>query len=241
MEMLEPRRFSRRQALRLAGLAAAGLTVPTWEPAGAAGKSLTQPAGIPSADEALRLLLEGNQRWVAARLERPNQSVERRTEVADGQQPFAIVFGCIDSRVPPELVFDRGLGDIFVVRTAGHVLDHASLGSIEFGVEELHVPLVLVLGHEACGAVEASVEAVEHQETAPGSIEFLVEGIQPAIEQTQGWPGDTIDNVVRVNTERTVAALRASEPILAQVVRDGRLQVVGARYDLDTGAVEIIA
>jgi carbonic anhydrase len=174
-------------------------------------------------------------------LDRPNQSEQRRTAVADGQQPFAVVFSCIDSRVPPELVFDRGLGDMFVVRTAGHVLDSAALGSIEYGVEELHVPLILVLGHERCGAVVASMEAVAHEAQAPGQIGAVVDRIRPAIEQTHGWPGDDIDNVVRMHTELTVAALHASEPILAPAVAAGSLKIVGARYDLDTGVVELLA
>jgi carbonic anhydrase len=143
--------------------------------------------------------------------------------------------------VPPELVFDRGLGDMFVIRTAGHVLDNAALGSIEYGVAELHVPLLLVLGHERCGAVVASVEAVEHHATAPGRIGALVDGIRPAIEHTHGWPGDDIDNVVRANTELTVAALQASQPILAHAVAEGKLKIVGARYDLGTGAVEVLS
>jgi carbonic anhydrase len=208
-----------------------------WMPAGAT------PAGqgMPSADEALRLLMEGNQRWVASRPDRPNQSIERRTEVAGGQRPFAIVFSCIDSRVPPELIFDRGLGDLFVVRTAGHVIDNAALGSMEFGVEEIHVPLIVVLGHERCGAVVASIEAEEQHATAPGHIAHLVDGIRPSIEYTHDWPGDRTDNVVRSHTGMTVTNLRASEPVLEHAVADGKLKIVGGHYDLDTGEVELIA
>jgi carbonic anhydrase len=241
VELLDPGPITRREAFRRAGLAAALLAASRWGPAGAVGPTATRPSAQPSPDEALQLLMEGNRHWVAAMLERPNQSEQRRTAVAGGQQPFAIVFSCIDSRVPPELVFDRGLGDMFVVRTAGHVLDAAALGSIEFGVEELQVPLVLVLGHERCGAVLASIEAVKHEEQAAGQIGAVVDRIRPAIDQAQGWAGDAIDNVVRVNTELTVAASLASEPILAHAVADGRLKIVGARYDLDTGVVELVA
>src|SRR5207253_3201890 len=145
--------------------------------------------------------------WAATQLDRPNQSVERRTAMAGGQQPFAIVFSCIDSRVPPELVFDRGLGDMFVVRTAAHVVDNAALGSIEFGVEELQVPLVVVLGHENCGAVIATIETIEHDEIAPGHISALVDGIRPAVNSAHDRPGDSTDNVVRANTELVVASL----------------------------------
>jgi carbonic anhydrase len=198
-------------------------------------------AGVPDSDEALRLLMEGNQRWVAAQLRRPNQSAARRVELSGSQQPFALVFSCVDSRVPPELVFDRGLGDLLVVRTAGHVMDAAALGSIEFGVEELHIPLVLVLGHQQCGAVVASLEAVAHHAAVPGHVAAVVDGIRPALDQTRGWPGDAIDHAVRANTALTVEALQASEPILSHAVADGRIKVVGAYYDLRTGGVELIA
>ena len=158
--------------------------------------------------------------------------------MAQGQKPFAIVFGCVDSRVPPELVFDRGLGDVFVIRTAGQVLDDAGLGSIEFGVEELGIPLVMVLGHEKCGAVAATIEAVEHNAEAPGHIGALVEGIRPAVEQVKGQPGDLLDNAVRANVELTVRQLKTS-PILAEALETGHIKIVGARYDLDTGVVEV--
>jgi len=121
---------------------------------------------VSSPDEALSWLVEGNERYAQARLERPNQGADRRAVLAQGQHPFATIFGCSDSRVPVELVFDRGLGDLFVVRTAGHVVDRAVLGSIQFGVKELEVPLIMVLGHEGCGAVAAAVDAITRGTTA---------------------------------------------------------------------------
>jgi carbonic anhydrase len=151
-----------------------------------------------------------------------------------------MIFSCVDSRVPPELVFDRGIGDLFVIRTAGHVIDNAALGSIEFGAEELHIPLIVVLGHERCGAVSATVEATAPgmSAEAPGQIGTLVEAIRPAVDQVRDRPGDVLDNAVRANVELTVAALRARSSLLEEAAHHG-LVIVGARYDLDTGGVEI--
>jgi len=245
MGSLEQRPFSRRAALRLAGAAVAGLSIARWTPAGATSD---QHAGLapdatqadrPAPDEALTLLVEGNRRWVAGTTTQPNRSTERRAEVALGQAPWVVVFSCIDSRVPPELIFDCGLGDMFVVRTAAHVIDNAALGSIEYGVEEVHVPLVVVLGHERCGAVIASLEAIENNATAPGHINALVEGIRPAIAAASP-DGDVTDNVVREHTTLTVDALKA-EPLIAEAISHGAVKVVGARYDLDTGVVDWIA
>lgn len=186
-----------------------------------------------SPERALKILLAGNGRYVAGKSEPINESVARRKSVAEAQTPFGIVFSCIDSRVPPELVFDRGLGDLFVIRTAGHVLDDVTLGSLEFGVAEFGCPILLVLGHEKCGAVKAAV-AGGH---APGSIGAIVKGLQPALREASG-KGDRVDNVVRANVAHTVAMLRKS-PILGKAVKAKKLSIVGARYDLDTGKVEV--
>ena len=240
-------KLSRRQALRLSGLAAAGLSLSKWLPASAqpdaegAQAPVTSEGPITSPDVALQLLIEGNQRWAAGQATYPNQSVARRAEMAGGQNPFAIVFSCVDSRVPPELVFDRGLGDLLVIRTAAHVIDNAALGSIEFGAEELHIPLIVVLGHEKCGAVTATIEAVDHHADAPGQIAALVNGIRPAVETTAAQAGDRLDNAVRANTVNTVSALRSSAPILTDLLSQGKVRIVGARYGLATGLVEFIA
>lgn len=180
---------------------------------------------------------DGNQRYVANKTVDPNQTEGRRVEVAQGQHPFATILGCVDSRVPPEIVFDRGLGDLFVIRTAGQVLDKAVIGSIEFGAAELGIPLLMVLGHEKCGAVKATIEALEMQAEAEGSIDFLVEGIAPAVEKVKGQSGDLLDNAVRANIENVVSQLKES-PILAEALAAGKIQIVGGRYDLDSGIVE---
>lgn len=193
---------------------------------------------ITTADEALQRLLDGNRRYSTNQAIHLNQTSPRRIEVAKAQHPFAIIFGCVDSRVPPEIIFDRGLGDLFVIRTAGHVIDRAALGSIEFGVVELGIPLIMVLGHERCGAVKATVESLEKQTEEPGQIEMLVKAISPAVEQAKNQPGDLLENVVRVNVELTVNQLKAS-PVLAEAMGKGQLKIVGGRYDLDTGSITL--
>jgi carbonic anhydrase len=185
-------------------------------------------------------LLEGNQRYVRAGALRPNQSGERRLEVAAGQHPFALVLSCMDSRVPPELVFDQGLGDLFSVRVAGAVVEASIEGSIEYAAAKFGVQLVLVVGHTACGAVEATVEVMTEGGTAAGSIAELVTLIRPAVEAVQDLPGDLVDNAARANVRLTVAHLRASDPVLSKLVAVGALEVVGGCYDLETGVVEII-
>ena len=192
-----------------------------------------------NADQSIQILMEGNGRFATAKPQYPNLIPKRRKEVSKGQKPFAIIFGCVDSRVPPELVFDRGLGDLFVIRTAGQALDGAVLGSIEFGVEELNIPLVMVLGHQKCGAVAATIEVVEKKAVAHGQINTLVEIIKPAVDKVKGQPGDLLENSVRANIQLTVDKLKAS-PLLSKYLDKGKIKIVGARYDLDTGVVDII-
>lgn len=187
-------------------------------------------------DEALSKLIEGNGRFVSFKLQNPNRGPETRAEVAKGQNPFAIVVGCSDSRVPPEIIFDQGIGDIFVVRTAGNTVDNLALGSIEYAVEHLHVMLIVVLGHKRCGAIEATVKGID----APGHVKEVVDAIRPVIATAKDKPGDLVDNAVRTNIESTVAKLNNSRPILANKVRAGKLKVVGAYYDLDDGKVTLL-
>lgn len=194
---------------------------------------------VQTPQEALARLIAGNERYAANHSLPFNESVQRRTEVAQGQHPFATIFSCVDSRVPPELVFDRGLGDLFVIRTAGHVIDEAVLGSLEFGVAELKIPLLMVMGHASCGAVKATLEAVEHHEEAPASIGYLVKGITPAIEEASQEAGYTLDTCININVALTVKRLREA-PILAEAIAQEQLLIVGARYELETGKVEMI-
>ena len=230
--------FLRREFLHLSGLTSIGAFL--------LGHKLTPvsyaaSAPLPtdtSADAALQTLKEGNQRFVAMKPIHPNLTAERRTDVAKGQNPFAIIFECVDSRVPPELVFDRGLGDLFVIRTAGQALDKAALGSIEFGVEEYNIPLVMVLGHEKCGAVEATIEVLEKKAQAHGQIRTLVELIKPAVEKVKGQSGNLLDNAIRANIALNVDKLKTA-PILTEHLEKGKIKIVGAYYNLDTGVVDI--
>ena len=228
--------LNRRHFLHLSGLA---VSVTLGACAAPIQSPLPVEAPVQNPQEALDRLLAGNQRYAASQSLPLNESTQRRGEVAQGQHPFATIFSCVDSRVPPEMVFDRGLGDLFVIRTAGHVIDQAVLGSLEFGVAELKIPLLLVLGHAKCGAVNATLEAIEHHAEAPASIGYLVAGITPAIELAAEQPGDRLDNCIRANVTLTVERLHES-PILAEAVAQGQLLIVGAHYNLDAGTVEMI-
>jgi len=198
--------------------------------------ALSGESAVFSNERFVQRLLDGNRRYVDGKPSHPNQTLERRKHVAKGQHPFAVVLSCSDSRVPPEIIFDQGIGDLFVVRVAGNIVDDAGLGSIEYAVEHLHASLIVVLGHERCGAVEAAVKGGE----APGRIKSLVEAIRPAVEKSKGEPGDLAENAMRANVRLVVDHLKASKPILEHFVHKGTLTVVGARYDLDDGQVTVI-
>ena len=157
----------------------------------------------------------------------------RQHELAGGQNPHAVILGCADSRVPPEIIFDQGLGDLFTVRVAGNVAGVNELASIEYAVEHLHTPLLVVMGHQKCGAVSAAVEGGE----ASGHLPELIKAIQPAVEKAKGMPGDVIENAVRSNVEMVVQQLSTSQPVLAPLVNEDKLRIVGAVYSLDTGKV----
>jgi len=190
-------------------------------------------------DQALQLLKEGNDLFVTDRAIRTVPGREQRLEIARGQSPFAVLVSCSDSRVPPEVLFGRGLGELFIVRNAGNTVDTVAVGSIQYAVAELGVPLIVVLGHERCGAVEAAVSVVKGNATFPGSIGQMIEPIIPAVLSAQSQPGDLLDNAVRENVRRVVTQLRtSSEPILLEPLRAGKLKIVGARYDLDDGNVD---
>jgi carbonic anhydrase len=193
------------------------------------------------AEIALQEILEGNQRYMAGRLTHPRQTIQRRQELAQHQEPFAIILGCADSRVPPELIFDQGLGDLFVVRVAGNIPDEAAvMGSLEYAVAHLRTPLLVVLGHKGCGAVKATVEVLAAHESGEGHLGFIVNAIRPAIDEARRAGGDLLDQAIRVNVERTVNRLKETEPILAGRVHSQELMIVGAYYDLESGRVEIL-
>jgi carbonic anhydrase len=221
----------------------------------AADPTHADQAIVPPA-EAISRLKDGNGRYTSGNQQHPHESSEERTymaansyenlgmtaaeaatrraELKTSQHPFAIVLSCSDSRVPPEIVFDQGLGDLFVIRVAGNVIDDQSLGSIEYAVDHLAVRLIVVLGHQRCGAVKAAKETIAAKTEAPAHIQSLVTAIQPAVEATA--KGD-LNATIEANVRNVTQALRSSTPVLKPKVDSGELKVVGAYYSLDTGAV----
>ncbi len=181
-------------------------------------------------------LLSGNKRFVDGNPTHPNQSIARRQEMAKGQHPRAAVLACADSRVSPEIIFDQGLGDLFVVRVAGNTVNDPILGSLEYAVEHLGVRLIVVLGHQRCGAVGAACAGGE----APGHIGSLLQALAPAVDKISESEAGRVDLVAKENVRMTVKRLHSCGPILEELVRQGKLEVAGAFYDLDTGAVEIL-
>ena len=194
-----------------------------------------QPGVAPA--EAISKLKEGNGRYTSGNLQHPGQTSERRAELAKTQHPFATILSCSDSRVPPEIVFDQGLGDLFIVRVAGNVINAEGLGSIEYSVDHLGTRLILVLGHQSCGAVKAARETIAAKGNAPGHIESLVTAIKPAVEATAK---EDLDATIKANVKHVVQALRSSTPILKAEVDSGKIQVIGGYYSLDTGAVTFL-
>jgi carbonic anhydrase len=230
--------LSRRTLLASASAGfALTLTSPLWAYAPEAGHHSTTTL---SPDQALHQLKEGNQAYLAGRSIDPDTGGKRRHEIAQGQAPIAVVIACSDSRVPPEILFRQGLGDLFVIRNAGNTVDTVAMGSLEYAVAELGVPLVVVLGHERCGAVGAAVAIVDNGASFPGSIGRMVEPIIPAVlDARRAGAADLMNASVLANVRRTVTRLRtASEPFVLEPIGAGKLRIVGAYYDLDDGEVD---
>jgi len=197
--------------------------------AGTGGRAETQV----TAESALAELKTGNAHHARHQYQHPHENATRQRELTSGQHPHAEILSCADSRVPPEIIFDQGLGDLFVVRVAGNVATDTELGSLEYGAEHLHIPLLVVLGHESCGAVTAAVQGGPPE----AHIATLVELIKPAVDQSRGQTGDPVANAVRTNGEMVVKQLRTSTPMLSELVAQGKLKIVGGVYSLKTGKV----
>lgn len=231
------RSISRRACLQFGSIGAAGLIITAT---GLMGR--TQPVQAAELEApidpeaALQRLMQGNQRFVQNRRQYPDQSQARRQEVAQAQHPFATILSCADSRAPAEIIFDQGIGDIFDVRLAGNIATPEAIGSIEYAVALLGSPLLMVLGHERCGAVTAAVK----NEALPGQIGSFVQAILPALDNAKRLPGDPVDNAVVANVQYQIAQLQRS-PLLAERLQAGKLKIVGGRYDLDQGTVTLIA
>lgn len=187
-------------------------------------------------DAALKRLMDGNQRFTQEKSENSDRSVARMKEVAQAQHPFAALLSCADSRVPPEILFDQGIGDLFDIRVAGNIVTPEVLGSLEYAVDILDTPLIMVLGHERCGAVTAAVQ----EEILSGHIGSFVKAIKPAISKTKGASDDPVDNAVIANVQYQIEKLKYNSTSLSQRLLDGKLKIVGGRYDLDTGEVTLI-
>ncbi len=205
--------------------------------------ALAAPASAPrttlTPDQALQALRDGNQAFMNDKPMNGERDRKRRLEIAKGQTPFCVLISCSDSRVPPELLFGRGLGELFIVRNAGNTVDTVALGSVEYAISQLGVPLVVVMGHEKCGAVAAAVSVVEDGTFFPGAIGAMIEPIVPAVLTAKGKKSkNLLEDSVRSNVQRTVSRLRlASEPALMAPLKAGQVKVVGAYYSLENGEV----
>lgn len=244
--------LSKRSFLRYAGTAAAGWAVA--QTANAQPAAVTPAANPPAAppkapvrptpDEAIKLLAEGNARFVAGKGSHSCRTPQDFSALAAAQYPFAIILACADSRVGPEVMFDRGLGDLFVARVAGNVIAGTGdplKGSIEYGVAVLGAPLIVVLGHTQCGAVKAAIEQVDKPSTKfPGAINGLVGLITPAVQASKGKSGDKLDNAIAANVQRQVQRLRTLDPIIAPAVKKGTLKVIGGVFDLASGKITMV-
>lgn len=189
-----------------------------------------------TAQEALKLLKQGNARYVKGELKHPHTDPKRRDELTDAQHPFAVILSCADSRVVPELLFDQGLGDLFVIRVAGNVAKDKVFGSIEYAVKYLNSKLIVVLGHESCGAVNASLG-----DTDPGGhIGSIIEKIKPAVYMARRMKGDLLTNAIKVNAQIVGEELKETKPIISDAVKSAGVEVVSAYYKLSSGEVEFL-
>lgn len=182
-------------------------------------------------DEVLKQLLEGNQRFIENKRKNPNQTITRVQEVAQGQAPFAAILSCADSRVPAEIIFDRGLGDLFVVRNAGNIATPVEIGSLEFGTLVLGAKVLMVIGHQSCGAVKATIAG----NAVPGQISSILDAIKPAIK-----PNQTLEEATIANVKLGMTRLQDS-PVISQLIKDGKLKIAGGYYNLETGMVKVVA
>ncbi len=237
-QLCDKQNQSRRDFLKAGAAGLVGGILLSSLPAFAAGGPTTSV----TADEAIAKLKAGNDKYIKAPDVCAAQLGKQREAVAKSQTPWATIVSCADSRVPPELLFGGlGVGELFVARNAGNMVDTATMGTIEYGSGVLGVPLILVLGHERCGAVAAACEVVEKKTKFPGSIGPMVDAIVPAAQAVVGRPGDFVDNTIRESALRTAKRIATESSILSDLVKKGKLKVVAGRYDLDDGKVEFFS
>jgi carbonic anhydrase len=229
---------TRRSLLRAAP--AMGLLLASGTARALDAKMPPKPGNVISGDAALRRLAEGNARYVDGISKRHDFTHEREALVG-GQNPFAAVLSCADSRISPEYAFDSGRGDLFVCRVAGNFATDETVASLEYGVAVLAVPLILVLGHEACGAVDATIKSLRDDKPLPGHLPTLVTGLAPAVKAVSQQGGDMLANAIRQNVVDNVARLKSASPILSAAVDGGKVKVVGGIYRLKDGKVDMVA
>jgi carbonic anhydrase len=229
----------RRNFLALAGAAVTSLTLPRNGFA-EAPKAPPKKENVLSPDAALARLMKGNERYVDG-VSRRHDFKHEREALTRGQNPFAAILSCADSRVAPELAFDTGRGDLFVCRVAGNFINTDVLASFEYAVEILHTPLLMVLGHRSCGAVDSAIKSIRDGTTLPGHLPALVEAVSPAVKDTQGKPGDALDNAIKENVRLNVEKLKAATPIIEMYVSEKKVRVVGGVYNLEDGEVDLLS
>jgi carbonic anhydrase len=227
----------RRSFLKFAGAAAAGLAMPRNS---FAQKATPKPENIVSPDGALDLLMKGNGRYVEG-VSRRHDFKHEREALTRGQNPYAGILSCADSRIAPEYAFDTGRGDLFVCRVAGNFLNDDGIASFEYAVSILSTPLLMVLGHKSCGAVDAAIKSIKDNASLPGHLPSLVTAIAPAVKAVLEQGGNTLDNAIRQNVVLNVEKLKTATPIIDKLVAEKKVRVVGAVYNLDNGRVELLA
>jgi carbonic anhydrase len=203
-------------------------------------KAPPKPQNVLSPEAALKRLLEGNSRYVGG-VSRRHDFKHEREALVTGQNPYAAILSCADSRIAPEYAFDSGRGDLFVCRVAGNFANDETVASMEYAVAVLGVPLILVLGHDSCGAVDAAIKSLKDNTTLPGHMPSLVEGVAPAVKAVLSQGGDTLGKAIRQNVIDNVAKLSSSTPILSAAVEQKKLKVVGGIYRLTDGKVDMVA
>jgi carbonic anhydrase len=221
----------------MAGLAGSILAPPAMA---ATKRSPPKPQNIISPDASLDRLMKGNERYVKGVALRHDFAHEREA-LSGGQNPFAAVLSCADSRIAPEYCFDTARGDLFVCRVAGNFASDEMVASLEYGVQVLNTPLIVVLGHEACGAVDATIKSMKDGSTLPGHLPSLVAAIKPAVDAVRGQGGDTLANAIARNVMLNVQKLTAAEPILSAFASDKKIRIVGGVYELKTGRVRLLS
>ena len=230
--------IARRNVLKLAAVAAAGLAI-TPRAFAANAKAPPKPENVLSPDLALDRLMKGNVRYVDG-ISRRHDFRHEREVLSQGQNPFAAVLSCADSRIAPEYCFDTARGDVFVCRVAGNFASDEIVASLEYAVQVLNTPLIMVLGHESCGAVDAAIKSIKDGTTLPGHLPALVSALSPAVNAVQGQPGDMLANAIRRNVLLNVEQLKATAPIIKTFVDDKKVRIVGGVYALKSGRVELL-